>query len=36
MWPQLAYRQGYSEGDDGDGVLNKMLANTKTAGVGHK
>ena len=26
MWPQLGYRQGYSDGEDGGVLLNKRLA----------
>ena len=29
MWPQFGCRQGYSEGDEGIGVLNKMSANAE-------
>lgn len=36
MWPQLGCRQGYSEGEDGEGVLSSTLANRKTAGLGGK
>lgn len=29
MWPQSGYRQWYSEGNEGIGVLNKMSANAE-------
>ncbi len=32
MWPQLGYRQGYSEGEDGEGVLSSTLVSKMTAG----
>ena len=31
MWPQLGYRQGYSDGEDGGVLLNKRLANVRVA-----
>ena len=36
MWPQLGYRQGYSEGEDGEGVLSGTLASKMTAGHGER
>ena len=31
MWPQLGYRQGYSDGEDGGVLLNKILADVSVA-----
>ena len=34
MWPHLGYRQGYSDGEDGEGGLNGTLADLKIARFG--
>ena len=31
MWPQLGYRQGYSDGEDGGVLLNKRSADMRVA-----
>ena len=36
MWPQSGCRQGYAEGEVGDGVLKEVLASKKIAGFGER
>ena len=36
MWPQLGYKQGYSEGEDGEGMLNRTLAKKRIAGFSER
>lgn len=36
MWPQPGCRQGYAEGEVGEGVLKGELASKKIAGFGER
>ena len=36
MWPQLGCRQGYAEGEVGEGVLKGGSASKKIAGIGKR